>query len=45
MLQMKGVITEHTLIIKAVVALVVCFIQTAAFERLLQRLRPKAAGA
>jgi simple sugar transport system permease protein len=40
MLQMKGVITEHTLIIKAIVALVVCFIQTAAFEHLLQRLRP-----
>jgi simple sugar transport system permease protein len=40
MLQMKGVITEHTLIIKAVVALVVCFIQTAAFQQLLQRLRP-----
>ena len=45
MLQMKGVITEHTLIVKAVVALVVCFIQTAAFERLLQRIRPGAAGA
>src|SRR4051812_32280384 len=42
MLQMKGVITEHTLIIKAVVALVVCFIQTAAFEQLLRRLRPAA---
>jgi simple sugar transport system permease protein len=44
MLQMKGVITEHTLIIKAVVALAVCFIQTSAFEHLLRRLRP-AAGA
>ncbi|HYO72853.1 MAG TPA: ABC transporter permease [Archangium sp.] len=40
MLQMKGVITEHTLIIKALVALAVCFVQTAAFEHLLQRLRP-----
>ena len=40
MLQMKGVITEHTLIIKALVALAVCFIQTDAFEHLLQRLRP-----
>ncbi|WP_375766552.1 ABC transporter permease [Archangium gephyra] len=40
MLQMKGVITEHTLIIKAIVALAVCFVQTAAFEHLLQRLRP-----
>ncbi|HVE85797.1 MAG TPA: ABC transporter permease [Myxococcales bacterium] len=44
MLQMKGVITEHTLIIKAVVALAVCFIQTPAFEQLVRRLRP-AAGA
>ncbi|HEX8818502.1 MAG TPA: ABC transporter permease [Archangium sp.] len=40
MLQMNGVLTEHTLIIKAIVALAVCFIQTAAFEHLLQRLRP-----
>jgi simple sugar transport system permease protein len=41
MLQMKGVITEHTLIIKAVVALAVCFIQSAAFERVVRRLRPE----
>ncbi|WNG35332.1 ABC transporter permease [Archangium violaceum] len=40
MLQMRGVITEHTLIIKAIVALGVCFMQTAAFERLVRRLRP-----
>ena len=39
MLQMRGVITEHTLIIKAAVALSVCFMQTPAFERLSQRLR------
>src|SRR4051812_28598028 len=44
MLQMKGVITEHTLIIKAVVALAVCFIQTAAFDQLLRRLRPAASA-
>lgn len=40
MLQMRGVITEHTLIIKALVAITVCYVQTAAFARLLQRLRP-----
>ena len=39
MLQMRGVITEHTLIIKAVVALGVCFMQTPVFERQLRRLR------
>jgi ribose/xylose/arabinose/galactoside ABC-type transport system permease subunit len=39
MLQMRGVLTEHTLIIKALVALGVCFVQTAAFARLAQRLR------
>ena len=39
MLQMRGVITEHTLIIKAVVALSVCFMQTPAFERLARRVR------
>lgn len=37
MLQMRGVITEHTLIIKAAVALGVCFMQTAAFERFTRR--------
>jgi len=40
MLQMRGVITEHTLIIKAIVALTVCYAQTPSFERLLRRLRP-----
>ncbi|WP_224363280.1 ABC transporter permease [Hyalangium versicolor] len=40
MLQMRGVITEHTLIIKAVVALGVCYMQTPSFERLMRRLRP-----
>jgi simple sugar transport system permease protein len=40
MLQMRGVITEHTLIIKAIVALTVCFMQTAAFERMVRRFRP-----
>jgi galactofuranose transport system permease protein len=39
MLQMRGVITEHTLIIKAAVALSVCFMQTPSFERLSLRLR------
>ncbi|ATB41445.1 sugar ABC transporter permease [Cystobacter fuscus] len=39
MLQMRGVITEHTLIIKAAVALSVCFMQTPAFERLARRFR------
>ncbi len=39
MLQMRGVITEHTLIIKALVALSVCFMQTPAFERWTRRLR------
>ena len=45
MLQMRGVITEHTLIIKAIVALAVCFMQTPSFERLLRRVRPAAGGA
>jgi simple sugar transport system permease protein len=40
MLQMRGVITEHTLIIKAIVALAVCYMQTPAFERFMRRLRP-----
>lgn len=40
MLQMRGVITEHTLIIKAVVALGVCFMQTPSFERVVRRFRP-----
>jgi ribose/xylose/arabinose/galactoside ABC-type transport system permease subunit len=40
MLQMRGVITEHTLIIKAIVALAVCYMQTPLFERLVQRFRP-----
>ena len=40
MLQMRGVITEHTLIIKAVVALGVCYLQTPSFERWMRRLRP-----
>jgi galactofuranose transport system permease protein len=40
MLQMRGVITEHTLIIKAIVALAVCSMQTPLFEQLMRRLRP-----
>jgi galactofuranose transport system permease protein len=40
MLQMRGVITEHTLIIKAIVALAVCYMQTPSFERVMRRLRP-----
>jgi simple sugar transport system permease protein len=40
MLQMRGVITEHTLIIKAVVALGVCYMQTPSFEKVMRRLRP-----
>ncbi|ADO72198.1 ABC transporter permease [Stigmatella aurantiaca] len=40
MLQMRGVITEHTLIIKAIVALSVCFMQTPSFERIVRRFRP-----
>jgi simple sugar transport system permease protein len=39
MLQMRGVITEHTLIIKAIVALAVCYMQTPSVERLMRRLR------
>jgi ribose/xylose/arabinose/galactoside ABC-type transport system permease subunit len=45
MLQMRGVITEHTLIIKAVVALGVCYLQTPSFERWMRRLRPAEGGA
>jgi ribose/xylose/arabinose/galactoside ABC-type transport system permease subunit len=45
MLQMRGVITEHTLIIKAIVALTVCFMQTPSFERLMRRVRPAAGSA
>ena len=45
MLQMRGVITEHTLIIKAIVALAVCYMQTPAFDRLMQRVRPAEAKA
>lgn len=45
MLQMRGVITEHTLIIKAIVALGVCYMQTPAFEKLMQRVRPAEAKA
>lgn len=37
MLQMRGVITEHTLIIKALVALAVCYLQTPSFELLAAR--------
>jgi ribose/xylose/arabinose/galactoside ABC-type transport system permease subunit len=40
MLQMRGVITEHTLIIKAIVALAVCYMQTPSFERVMRRPRP-----
>lgn len=40
MLQMRGVITEHTLIIKAIVALAVCYMQTPLFDRMMRRLRP-----
>lgn len=41
-LQMRGVITEHTLIIKAIVVIMVCLFQTAVFARWIQRLRPTA---
>jgi len=46
MLQMRGVITEHTLIIKALVALAVCCLQAPGFQRLTARLgRRRALGA
>ncbi len=38
MLQMRGVITEHTLIIKAVVAIVVCLLQARALDPVWNRL-------
>ena len=38
MLQMRGVVTEHTLILKAVVALTVCFVQTPVFTGFFGRL-------
>ena len=38
MLQMRGVITEHTLIIKAVVAIVVCLLQARALGPIWSRL-------
>jgi ribose/xylose/arabinose/galactoside ABC-type transport system permease subunit len=41
-LQMRGVVTEHTLIIKAIVVVAVCFFQTAVFARWMQRLRARA---
>jgi simple sugar transport system permease protein len=37
-LQMRGVVTEHTLILKAMVALIVCFVQTPVFTGFLGRL-------
>ncbi|HWN66908.1 MAG TPA: ABC transporter permease [Haliangium sp.] len=40
-LQMRGVVTEHTLIIKAIVVVAVCFFQTAVFARWMQRLRAR----
>jgi simple sugar transport system permease protein len=39
MLQMRGVVTEHTLIIKAVTAIIVCLLQAHAFDALIARLR------
>lgn len=41
-LQMRGIITEHTLIIKAVVVVAVCFAQTPVFARFTRRLRAQA---
>jgi ribose/xylose/arabinose/galactoside ABC-type transport system permease subunit len=41
-LQMRGVLTEHTLIIKAIVVVGVCLFQTALFARWVERLRPRA---
>lgn len=41
-LQMRGVLTEHTLIIKAIVVVAVCLFQTTMFARWLERLRPRA---
>lgn len=43
MLQMRGVITEYTLIIKAIVAIVVCFLQTERFGRLTEMFAKRAA--
>ncbi len=44
MLQMRGVVTEHTLLIKAVVALAVCALQSPLFGRLARRLAAKEAA-
>lgn len=44
MLQMRGVVTEHTLLIKAVVALGVCALQSPLPGRLLRRLAPREAA-
>lgn len=41
-LQMRGVVTEHTLIIKAIVVVAVCLVQTAVFARGAERLRARA---
>ncbi len=46
-LQMRGVVTEYTLVIKAIAAIVVCVLQTpapGAVLRLLRRARPEARG-
>ncbi len=40
MLQMRGVVTEHTLIVKAAVALGVCWLQSPGFAWLARRLSP-----
>lgn len=41
-LQMRGVITEHTLIIKAIVVILVCLFQTELLTRWIRRLGPTA---
>jgi simple sugar transport system permease protein len=43
MLQMRGVVTEHTLIVKALVALFVCWLQSPGFASLARRLSPRPA--
>ena len=44
MLQMRGVVTEHTLIIKALVALAVCALQARGFAALVRRRHPEVAA-
>jgi simple sugar transport system permease protein len=42
---MRGVVTEHTLIVKAIVALVVCSMQSPAFSARFTRLTATAGSA